>query len=274
MMRIVSKSLAMLLILFVIGCAGSEQEPVYVERPVNELYNEAMDLLEAKNYREAIRVFEEVDRQHPYSVWASRAQLMSGYGYYLSNRYDEAIISLDRFIELHPAHEDVAYAYYLKAICYYDQIVDVGRDQKITNQALLALEEIVRRFPDSDYGRDANLKLDLTRDHLAGKEMYVGRFYLRRGNILAAIGRFREVLATYQTTTHVPEALYRLVEAYMTLGIMDQAQASAAVLGHNFSGSDWYEKAYFLFISRGQSLEDAKLADDASWIGKIWDSWF
>lgn len=259
---------------FIAGCASAPEEPEYIERPVEELYNEALDFLNAKNYSLAIRSFEEVDRQHPYSIWASKAQLMSGYGYYLSNRYDESIITLDRFIELHPAHEDIAYAYYLKAINYYDQIVDVARDQKITVQALSALQEVVRRFPSSDYGRDANLKLDLTKDHLAGKEMYVGRFYLKRGESLAAIGRFREVLATYQTTTHVPEALYRLVEAYMSLGVLEQAQASAAVLGHNFPGSDWYADAYDLFTNNGVRIGDAALEDDASWIGKIWNSWF
>lgn len=263
-----------LLVLMLSACSSNDEELAYVERPVGEIYNEAMDYLQNGDYRRSIQTFEEVDRQHPYSQWAAKAQLMSGYGYYLSNRYDESIITLDRFIDLHPVHEDIAYAYYLKAVNYYDQIVDVGRDQKITVQALTALEEIVRRFPESEYGRDASLKLDLTRDHLAGKEMYVGRFYLRKGESLAALGRFREVLAKYQTTTHVPEALYRMVEAFMALGVTDQAQAAAAVLGYNFPGSQWYAEAYNLFNNNGQRLADPALANDKSWVKKIWDSWF
>lgn len=250
-----------------VGCANDE-ESVYTERPVDVLYNLAMDYLSKENYKEAIKAFEEVDRQHPYSVWAARAQLMGAYSYYLANRYEEAIISLDRFIELHPGHESVDYAYYLKAISYYDRIVDVGRDQKITKQALESMQAVITRFPSSQYARDANLKLDLTRDHLAGKEMYVGRFYLRRGDTLAAINRFREVLLTYQTTTHVPEALFRLVEAYHTLGIDREAQQAAAVLGHNFPGSDWYRMAYDLVKGAGQSPQDVENAGFG--IGSFW----
>ncbi len=264
-----------LMALLMIACASEGTDnSQYIERPVDELYNEGLYQMENGNYKLAVKAFEEVDRQHPYSIWAAKSQLMSSYGYYLSNRYDEAVVSLDRFIDLHPAHEDIAYAYYLKAICYYDQIVDVGRDQKITVQALTALEELVRRFPDSEYGRDASLKLDLTRDHLAGKEMYVGRFYLNRKDTLAAISRFREVLAKYQTTTHVQEALYRLVEAYLTLGVTEQAQAAAAVLGHNFPGSPWYDQAYALFTSGGKPMLDPKYANDKSWYKKIWEKLF
>ena len=256
------------------GCAAPTQD-VYVERPVEELYNEALDLLIAKEYKASIDLFEEVDRQHPYSAWSSKAQIMAGYGYYLSNRYDEALISLERFIELHPAHENVDYAYYLKAICYYDQIVDVGRDQKNTVLALEALQAIIQRFPDGDYGRDAALKLDLTKDHLAGKEMYVGRFYLRQDEYLAAIGRFRQVLADYQTTTHVPESLYRLAEAFIALGIRDQAQQAIAVLGHNFPGSTWYEQAYHLFINDGVNPDiPMEEGEEKSWFERIKGSWF
>ena len=228
-----------------IGCS-SNQEEEYVERPVDELYNEAQDLLEGGDARAAGRAFEEVERQHPYSQWATRAQLMSAYAYYEANNYDEAIAAAERFVELHPGHPDVPYAYYLIGISYYEQISDVGRDQRMTQQALDAFDELVRRFPDSRYARDAELKADLARDHLAGKEMSIGRYYLYRGQYLAAINRFRNVVERYQTTTHVPEALHRLTEAYLALGLEQEAQKNAAVLGYNFPSSDWYQDSYAL----------------------------
>ena len=252
------------------GCAGDDA-PVYIERPVEDLYNQAMDNLAVGSYKEAYELFEEVDRQHPYSAWAARAQLMGAYVYYLSNRFDEAILALDRFIDLHPGHDHIDYAYYLKAICYYDRIVDVGRDQEITRQALESFREILRRFPNSTYARDSSLKLDLTMDHLAGKEMYIGRFYLRREETLAAINRFRQVLVNYQTTTHTPEALYRLVEAYSRLGIEQEAQRAAAVLGHNFPGNKWYDKAYVLIEGEGQLPED--IPPEGSWWRDLLDNW-
>ena len=261
----------------VAGCA-SDDAPVYIERPVEDLYNQAMDNLAVGSYKEAYELFEEVDRQHPYSAWAARAQLMGAYVYYLSNRFDEAILALDRFIDLHPGHDNIDYAYYLKAICYYDRIVDVGRDQEITRQALESFREILRRFPNSAYARDSSLKLDLTMDHLAGKEMYVGRFYLRREETLAAINRFRQVLVNYQTTTHTPEALYRLVEAYSRLGIEQEAQRAAAVLGHNFPGNIWYDKAYALIEGEGQVSGDVSSdvssdVPEGSWWRNLLDNW-
>jgi outer membrane protein assembly factor BamD len=232
-------------VIFLIGCSSNGDDE-YVERPVEQLYNEAQDLLERGNPRQAGRAFEEVERQHPYSQWATRAQLMSAYAYYEANNYDEAIGAAERFIELHPGHEDVPYAYYLIGVSYYEQISDVGRDQKMTAQALDAFDELLRRFPDSRYARDAQLKADLARDHLAGKEMSIGRYYLYRGQYVAAINRFRNVVERYQTTTHVPEALHRLTEAYLALGLEQEAQKNAAVLGYNFPSSDWYEDSYAL----------------------------
>src|ERR671925_483289 len=174
---------------------------------------------------------------------------MGVYSLYESGSYDQAIVAADRFSQLHPGHRDVAYAYYLKAICYYMQIVDVGRDQRTTELALRALDDVVRRFPESKYARDAKLKLDFTRDHLAGKEMEIGRYYLQRGQYLAAMNRFKRVIDDFQTTTHVPEALERLIECDTALGLADEAKANAAVLGHNYPGSEWYVDAYSLITS-------------------------
>ena len=213
-----------------------EDQPEYVEQPVETLYNNAMNAMQAGELSDAARLFDEVERQHPYSTWAAKAQLMAAYANYQDNRYDEAINALDRFIQLHPGNTDIAYAHYLRAISYYEQISDVGRDQRATQQALAALEEVVRRFPESRYARDASLKIDLARDHLAGKHMEIGRYYLAQGEYLAAINRFRLVIKDYQTTTHVAEALHRLVESYLALGVTDEAQSTAAVLGHNYPG--------------------------------------
>jgi len=224
--------------------ACSEKKPEYVERPVEELYNEAMDLIDNNEYYKAAQLFDEVDRQHPYSVWATKAQLMSAYALYERNKYDDAIVALDRFIQLHPGNKNIAYGYYLKGLCYYEQIADVARDQKLTEQALKVLQEVVDRFPTTPYARDARLKIDLARDHLAGKEMNIGRYYQHLGHYLAAMNRFKLVAEQYQTTTHVPEALYRLVEVYTALGLDQEAARVAAVLGHNFPGNEWYEDAY------------------------------
>ena len=245
-----------------LAACGDDEEPQYVERPVEELYNQAMNALLAGENSEAARLFDEVERQHPYSPWATRAQLMAAFALYNVNKYDEAIAALDRFIELHPGNEHIAYAYYLKAISYYEQISDVGRDQRMTQFALATLREVTARFPNTSYARDAGLKIDLTLDHLAGKHMDVGRYYQKRGNYLAAINRYREVIRSFQSTTHVPEALHRLVECYLTLGVVPEAQATAAVLGHNFPGSEWYLDSYALLTGRDLEPEDS----DESWI--------
>ena len=231
------------------GCSA-DKDKEYVERPVSDIYNNALDLLENGDYRLAAQEFDEVERQHPYSVWATKAQLMAAYSFYQSNRYDDAIIALDRFTQLHPANRDAAYAYYLKALSYYEQISDVARDQKMTELALNALKEVVSRFPTSEFARDAKIKIDLTYDHLAGKEMEIGRYYLKQKHYLSAINRFKTVVEQYETTTHVPEALHRMTEAYLALGITSEARKTAAVLGHNFPGSDWYEDSYALFEGR------------------------
>lgn len=224
------------------ACTTKKKE--YKERPVETLYNDAMDSLLAKDYGKAVESFDEVERQHPYSQWATKAQLMSAYAYYLKNAYDDAIVALDRFIQLHPTNKDVAYAYYLKGLSYYEQISDVARDQQMTKLALSTLDELMKRFPNSKYARDARLKIDLTNDHLAGKEMEIGRYYQTKGHFLAAINRFKVVVDDYQTTTHVPEALHRLTEAYLSLGVAEEARKTAAVLGHNFPGSEWYLDSY------------------------------
>jgi outer membrane protein assembly factor BamD len=244
---------------------SSDDKDAYVERPVDELYNQAMDAMQAGEYMTAAKLFDEVERQHPYSTWATKAQLMAAYAEYQRNQYIDAIAALDRFIQLHPSHRDTPYAYYLKGLCYYEQISDVQRDQNMTAQAMAAFEELVRRYPDSKYARDAVLKLDLTRDHLAGKEMSIGRRYLKQSNYLAAINRFKIVVEKYQTTTHVPEALHRLVEAYEALGLIEEARKAAAVLGHNFPGSEWYIDTYELVQGQKIRPEAEKKAWYAFW---------
>lgn len=258
-------ALALLVAGWLVACADAG--PEYVERPVEDLYNRAMDLLLDGDYKPAAQAFDEVERQHPYSVWATKAQIMAAYAQYQANAYDEAVLAAKRFIDLHPGHRDVAYAYYLVAISYYEQISDVGRDQKMTELALDGLEKIIRRFPNTEYARDAKLKLDLTRDHLAGKEMEVGRFYLKRGEYIAAINRFRTVVEKYQTTTHVPEALHRLTEAYLALGVTKEAQTAAAVLGYNYPGSEWYMDSYALLTGADLRPE----ANKQSWIARAWN---
>ena len=250
--------------------ACADDAVVYFEQPVENLYNDAMDLMYANNFTAAAAAFDDVERQHPYSVWATKAQIMAAYTYYQDNQYDEAILAAKRFINLHPGNRDVDYAYFLVAISYYEQISDVGRDQKMTELAFASLEEVVRRFPDSNYARDAILKINLTRDHLAGKEMEIGRYYQSSGQHIAAINRFRVIVDKFQTTSHVPEALLRLTESYLALGVTDEAQATAAVLGHNFPGSDWYQDSYALLT--GVDLRPQE--NEGSWISRTWNSIF
>ena len=251
------------------GCSADGGEE-YVERPVEALYNSSMDALLAGDFDLAAGQFDEVERQHPYSVWATKAQLMGAYAHYQANEYDEAIAALERYIQLHPGNPDVGYAYYLTAVSYYEQISDVGRDQAQTRKASEALEAVVRRFPGTDYANDARLKLDLTRDHLAGKEMSVGRFYLRHGHLLAAINRFRVVAEEYQTTSHVPEALHRLAEAYTAMGLDGEAVRVAAVLQHNYPGNEWYSDSYNL-VEKG---EGAPQEDAEGWFSRNWNAVF
>ena len=247
-----------------VGC--SSKKKAYIEEPVEKLYNQGLDQMQSRVYSEAVKSFDEVERQHPYSTWATKAQIMAAYAYFLGNRYDDAILALDRFIQLHPSNRDVAYAMYLKGLSYYTQISDVARDQKITELSLNSFKELVARFPQSKYARDAKVKIDLAHDHLAGKEMEIGRYYHSKNQYLAAINRFRNVIEKYQTTTHVPEALHRLTEAYLSLGIDDEARKTAAVLGHNFPGSEWYIDSY-QFIE-GKTIRTEAKADNPWW--KLW----
>ena len=221
--------------------------------PVDEMYNRGVDAMQAKNYTVAVTQFDNVEQYYPYSNWAVNAQLMQGYSEYLQSHYTDAIGTLDRFIQLHPSNKEVAYAYYLRALCFYEQIADVSRDQKGTAEAMAALQEVVNRFPDSAYGRDARLKIDLARDHLAGKEMSIGRYYEDQHLYTAAIGRFERVVEDYQTTNHVPEALHRLTEIYLKLGLPDQARHTAAVLGYNYPGSVWYDDSYNQLVEDKQA---------------------
>ncbi|MCC6598526.1 MAG: outer membrane protein assembly factor BamD [Alphaproteobacteria bacterium] len=248
--------------------SGESKKPE--EQPVEVLYNRASQALDAGQYAEATKYFDEVERQHPYSQWATQAQLMAAYSSYQDQRYDEAILALDRFIELHPGNKDVDYAYYLKALCYYEQISDVRRDQEMTVKSVEALNALINRFPDSKYARDAGLKRDLTNDHLAGKEMEIGRYYLNRGQINAAINRFRTVVEKYQTTTHTAEALHRLVEAYLTLGLTEEATQVAAVLGYNYPGSKWYKSSFDLLDPQSRQ----RILDGRSFVDRTIDSVF
>ncbi len=228
------------------GGGGKPGDTNYVARDVNTLYAAAKDRMDRGRYKESAALFDEVERQHPYSPWARRAQLMSAFSYYLANMHNESIGSAQRFLAIHPGNKDAPYAYYLIALNYYEQMRDVTRDQKITQSALQSLGEVARRYPNTDYAADAKLKIDLVNDHLAGKEMEIGRFYERSGKWLAASMRFREVVDKYQTTSHAPEALFRLTETYLALGVPQEAQKSAAVLGRNYPGSKWYDRAYQL----------------------------
>jgi outer membrane protein assembly factor BamD len=239
------------------GCGSSndtaKNAPV---AQVEELYNNGVDALNARRFTTADTQFNAVEQNYPYSTWAVNAQLMSGYSLYLQNKYTESIGTLDRFIQLHPAHRDIGYAYYLRALCYYEQIADIQRDQKGTEQAMNALREVLNRFPDTSYATDAKLKIDLCVDHLAGKEMEIGRFYQKQHLYEAAIGRFQRVVDDFQTTNHVPEALSRLTEIYLVLGLKDQARKTAAVLGYNYPGSEWYTDSYAQLVDVGVAHPD------------------
>ena len=218
-------------------------DTAYVARDVSSLYTAAKRSMDSGDYDQAAKLFDEVERQHPYSVWARRAQLMSAFNYYLARKYTESISSAQRFMTIHPGNADAPYAQYLIGMSYYQQIDDVTRDQTTTQQASDAFGELIRRYPDTRYAADARVKLDLIKDHLAGKEMEVGRFYQRSGQWLAATYRFRTVVDQYQTTTHTPEALERLVETYLALGVPEEAQKAGAVLGRNYPESYWYKQS-------------------------------
>ncbi len=235
---------------------------------VAKLYNEGLANLKDGSNKSAIKDFSEVERQYPYSSWATKAIIMQAYAHYQSGNFDDTVVAANRFITLHPGHKDAGYAYYLIAISNYNKIRDTRRDQTATRQALEALEEVARRFPGTAYADDAANKVAVARDHLAGKEMQVGRYYYRQGSYLAGINRFKKVVTDFQNTSQTPEALYRLTEGYMALGIVSEAQTAAAVLGHNYPSSDWYKDAYRLVSSDGQ----APVANEESWISKAFAS--
>ncbi len=244
------------------ACNGKSNEDNYVERTAEELFAEGEQQMAAGNFEDAAKAYEEVERQHPYSQLAVRGQVLAGYAYYEGQLYEEAIAALRTFIELHPGNPDVPYAHYLIGMSYYERISDVGRDQEMTQEALEAFGELVRRYPDSEYTRDAELKMDLAFDHLAGKEMEIGRYYQKRGEYVAAINRFRNVVENYDTTTHVPEALHRLTESYLALGVYQEAQEAAAVLGYNYPDSVWYERSYALLEGR----DAGSTTSEGSWL--------
>jgi len=219
--------------------------------PADQLYNAGIDSLQSQRYADAVKRFDAVEQNYPYSTWSTKAQLMHGYAEYKQGDYADAIDALERYIQLHPSNSDTPYAYYLRGLSYYEQISDIERDQANTQKAMNALNDVVTRYPETDYARDARLKIDLCRDHLAGKEMEVGRWYENQHLYVAALDRFQTVITNYQTTNHTPEALERTTEIYLALGLPDQAKKTAAVLGYNYPGNEWYQKAYNLLIDNG-----------------------
>jgi len=235
---------------------------------VAKLYNEGLAKLQGGEWKSATKQFSEVERQYPYSKWATKAILMQAYANYQSGKPDDAINACNRFITLHPGHKDAPYAYYLIALSNYNRISDTKRDQRATQQALEALEEVERRFPGTAYANDAAKKVLMARDHLAGKEMEIGRYYYTQGSYLAGINRFKRVVTEYQKTSQTPEALYRLSEGYMALGVVSEAQTAAAVLGHNYPNSQWYKDAYTIVSSDGQ----APVENEKSWISKAFSA--
>lgn len=243
--RVPALLLACACVLPLAGCATGKGkgDTAYVARDVSSLYGAAQRTMQSGDYQQAAKLFDEVERQHPYSSWARHAQVMSAFNYYLAEQYNDAISSAQRFLTIHPGSDEAPYAEYIVAMSYYQQIADVTRDQTVTQQASSAFNELIRRYPDSRYAADAKLKLDLIKDHLAGKEMEVGRFYQRSGQWLAASYRFRNVVDQYQTTSHTPEALERLVECDLALGLPDEAWKTSAVLGRNYAGTFWYRQS-------------------------------
>jgi outer membrane protein assembly factor BamD len=252
-----------LLVGLLAGCAD-DKNAIAPDEPAEKLYNEGLTLLNQKEYVDSAKKFEEVDRQHPYSDWGRKSLLMAAFAYYEGQKYDDTIVSAKRYVTLHPGSSDAAYAQYLMASAYFDQIPDVTRDQARTERAMQVLAEVSRKYPDTEYADSAKKKIEVARDQLAGKEMMVGRFYLEKRDFIGAINRFKAVVTQYQTTRHVEEALMRLTECYMALGIVNEAQTAAAVLGHNFPSSPWYQDAYKLVQTGGSEPRENK----DSWISK------
>ncbi len=280
MERLTGRGLALLFVVgtaFVLGGCGADstfhlpgfggdREAQLESQTPEEIYLNAERLLSEGNPKLAGDMFGEVERLYPYSDWAKRAMLMSAFSYHEAGQYDDSRSAAQRYLEFFPADVDAPYAQFIIALSYYDQIVDIGRDQDNTFQALQEMRDIIERYPDSEYAKSAQMKFELALDHLAGKEMEIGRYYLNRGHYTAAINRFRVVVEEYQTTTQTPEALHRLVESYLSLGLVKEAQTAAAILGHNFQGSVWYQRSYALLVGRG--LQPANAGD--SWLNEIY----
>ncbi|MCE3232175.1 MAG: transporter [Rickettsiaceae bacterium] len=263
---------SLVLCAFLFASCSSKKPEVSTTASVEELYNDGVTEMGKKHYDKAIEKFEELQRTYPYSNWSTKSEIMSAYASYKDEKYDAAVASLDRFVKLHPGNVDVPYAYYLKALCYYEQISEITKDQSYSDYAKTALQEVITRFPDTKYSLDAQLKIDLVNDHLAGKEVDVGRYYIKHGNIISAINRFQIVIKKYDTTAHVPEALHRLVEAHLLLGARDEAIKYAAVLGYNFPESKWYERSYDLIegkksFAKNHGDSAGKWYDFRSWKG-------
>ncbi len=264
-LRMIGAAVGLALALGVAGCASKDDDDDTISvEPADKLYNDGLALANRGRYSAASSKFEEVDRSHPYSKWAKKSLVMITFTSYEAGDYDTAIQAGRRFVTLHPSSPDAAYAYYLIGQSYLNQMQDVSRDQERTERALAAFNEVVTQFPESEYAEDSRLKIRVTRDQLAGKVMQIGRYYLERRNYVGAINRFREVITEHQTTRHVEEALMRLTEAYMALGVVNEAQTAAAVLGHNFPDSKWYRDAYVLLQTGG--LEPRE--DKSSWISR------
>jgi outer membrane protein assembly factor BamD len=261
-------------VLSIAACGNNRNRPklAYEERPVELLYNTGFERLQSRRWNDAVDYFQEVERQHPYSEWSRRSILMQVYAYYQAGAYQDAIAASDRFIQLFPGSPSAAYAFYMKAVCNFEQIVDVGRDQAYSQAALAGLRDVIRRYPNSTYATDARVKIDMVNDQLAGKEMTIGRWYQRRNQPLAAINRYKAVVddQAFQRTSHAPEALYRLTEVYLGLGLKEEATRNAAVLGFNYPGSPWYSEAYALLNEQGaQTPETAPEAKRESWLRRI-----
>jgi outer membrane protein assembly factor BamD len=267
-----ARAIALVVVLVPLGACStfsdmfaSKDDDNYVEEPADKLYNEGLFLLNDKHdFKSAAKKFEEVDRQHPYSDWARKSLIMTAFAYYEGGDYDESITAAKRYVTLHPGSADAAYAQFLIGSSYFDRIPDISRDQDRTEKAVAELQEVIRKFPNTEYATAAKKKIDIARDQLAGKEVDIGRWYMQKKDYTGAINRFKVVVTRYQTTRHVEEALLRLTEAYMSLGIVDEAQTSAAVLGHNFPDSRWYKDAYALMQSRGLQPNENK----GSWISR------
>jgi outer membrane protein assembly factor BamD len=251
------------------ACGGGEQEVSLDDLPPQTIFERAEVELADGKAEKAAELFAEVERLYPYSEWAKRSLIMSAFANHQDGNYEQSRTDSQRYLDFYPADEDAPYAQYLIALSFYDQIDNVSRDQGVTFQALQALRTVVERYPDSEYATSALLKFDLALDHLAGKEMEIGRYYLKRGHFGAAIARFRVVVEEFQTTSHTPEALHRLVESYLSLGLVDDAQTAGAILGHNFQATDWFQDTHVLLTGRGLSSE-AGSKNATKWLRTIW----